>query len=355
MVEERNAVKVKYVVLIPAYNPDEKMIEFLRKLKENNTEVIIVNDGSKEECKKYFDKASSMGYKVINHEVNKGKGRALKTGFEYIVRERNDLDYVITADCDGQHAFESIQDVAKEGEASGCEAIILGGRFKDDGDKLPLRSNIGNTFTRVIFRLATGIKIHDTQTGLRGIPKSLFKKMLTLKGDRYEYEMNMLLKIKEWDVPCREISIKTIYFDNNKGSHYSTFKDSVRILSQILIFTLSSFVSFLVDYGLFILVNTLLFDKIEAHVAVAYLTGRVISSILNYALNSKFVFKQFSWASVFKYILLCIIIMILGALGAYLLEDLIGMPGVVSKIVIDLPLFFVSYIGQKKFVFKKKG
>ncbi|MBE7065983.1 MAG: glycosyltransferase [Ruminococcaceae bacterium] len=345
---------MKYVVLIPAYNPDEKMTSFLEILKEHNIDVIVVDDGSKAECKQYFDVARAFGYTVLTHSVNKGKGRALKTGFEYVVSNDIDVDYVITADCDGQHAFESIQDVAAEGEASGCEALILGGRFRDDGDKLPIRSNIGNTTTRLIFRLATGLKIYDTQTGLRAIPKSLFKEMIKLKGDRYEYEMNMLLKINEWDIPCREISIKTIYFNNNKGSHYSTFKDSVRILSRILIFTLSSFISFVVDYGLFILFTALLAGRAPGHVAIAYLIGRVVSSILNFTLNSKFVFKQFSWSCVIKYFILCIIVMAIGAAGSHVLEDWFGVPDVVCKIVIDLPLFFVSYIGQKKFVFNKK-
>lgn len=346
---------MKYVVLIPAYNPGEKMIEFLEKLKNNHIDVIVVNDGSKKECDEYFDYARKCGYAVLEHPVNKGKGAALRTGFSYIVSEKPDYDYVVTADCDGQHAIESIIEVAAEGEKSGCKALILGGRFKDGGDKLPIKSNIGNTTTRLIFRLATGLNIYDTQTGLRAIPKSLFGKMITLKGDRYEYEMNMLLKLSEWKVPYKEVSIKTIYFDNNKGSHYSPFKDSVRILSQILIFSLSSFISFVLDYGLFVLVNYLLFDISEYHVAIAYLTGRLISGVVNYILNSKFVFKEFSMSSVIKYTILCIIIMGIGAGGAYLIEDLAGVPDVLSKVFIDLPLFVVSYYGQKKYVFKKKG
>ncbi|MBQ5762332.1 MAG: bifunctional glycosyltransferase family 2/GtrA family protein [Clostridia bacterium] len=346
---------MRYVVLIPAYNPGEKMIGFLKELKSSNLDVIVVDDGSKAESKYCFDYAKKCGYPVLTHPVNKGKGAALKTGFTYVVSEKLDYDYVITADCDGQHAIESIIDVANEGEKSGCEAMILGGRFRDGGDKLPIKSNIGNSTTRVIFKLATGLSIHDTQTGLRAIPKSLYSKMITIKGDRYEYEMNMLLKINEWQVPFKEVSIKTIYFDNNKGSHYSPFKDSIRILSQILIFSLSSFLSFILDYALFMLVNHLLFDVCEYHVAIAYLTGRVISGVVNYVLNSKFVFKEFSMSSVLKYTLLCIIIMVIGAVGSYLLEDLAGIPGVLSKVFVDLPLFLLSYFGQKKYVFTKKG
>lgn len=344
---------MNYIVLIPAYNPCEKMVSFLKILKKSNIDVIIVNDGSKAECEKYFDFARSLGYHVLAHSENRGKGCALKTGFSYIIETKSDVDYVITADCDGQYDIESIQTVAKAGEESGNESIILGLRFCDKNLKHHVKANMGTAFTRVAFRLATGLKVRDTRTGLRAIPQSLFRKMCRLKGERYEYDMNMLLKLNDWGVPFKEVPVKSAY--NNNTSYYAPFKDSIRILSQILIFSLSSFVSFAMDYGLFILVNHLLFNITGYHVPIAYFVGRVISSVFNYTVNSRLVFKEFSLKSILKYTLLCLFIMGLGAIGSYLMEDLAGIPGVICKLVVDFPLFFISYFGQKKFVFTKKG
>lgn len=344
---------MNYIVLIPAYNPCEKMESFLKILKSNNIEVVVVNDGSRAECEKHFDFARSLGYHVLSHTENRGKGCALKTGFSYITETKNDVDYVITADCDGQYDIESILTIAKACEETDGEALILGVRFCDKNLKHHVKANIGTAFTRVAFRLATGLKVRDTRTGLRAIPKFLFRKMCRLKGERFEYDMNLLLKLNDWGVSFREIPVKSAY--NNNTSYYAPVKDSVRILSQILIFSLSSFLSFAMDYGLFMLVNHLLFDVSAYHVPIAYFTGRVISSIFNYAVNSRFVFKEFSLKSIVKFTLLCLVIMGLGAIGSYLLEDLAGIPGVICKLVVDFPLFFISYFGQKKYVFTKKG
>lgn len=361
---------MKTVILIPAYKPDFHFIDFVKELKDKNLPMLVVDDGSGEECEKFFKEAESLGAKVVHHEVNKGKGKALRTGFATIQKEYPDVDGVVTADCDGQHTTVDILRVI-DAMTENPKAIIIGGRFSKKDDDVPMRSQIGNTITRWVFRIATGLKIRDTQTGLRGIPAYLFDKMAELKGDRYEYEMNMLLYLKEWSIPYVEIPIATVYFDNNKQSHYNTFKDSWRIFKQIFKYLLSSASSLIVDYLAFILFSEFVFrggfDLAAAltealpsgltflveNLSLAYLAARAISSVFNYIINSKVVFHASGKAMVVKYFTLVIIVAFVGSFFTELLITL-GLPSLLCKILVDVPLFFLNYFVQRELIFKKK-
>ncbi len=347
---------VKYAVLIPAYKPDERFVEFVTLLRKNDIPVVAVDDGSGDGCESFFTAAEEKGCIVIHHEINRGKGQALRTGFAEIIRLNSKgagYNYVVTADCDGQHDLAAIHEVVKAAEESlnseKGPAMIIGGRFKDEGEKVPFKSKLGNGFTRLVFKVATGLSIHDTQTGLRAIPEELYAEMLEVKGDRYEYEMNMLLQIKTWHIPYKEVPINTIYYDNNAGSHFHPLRDSFLVISQILKFALSSMISFLLDYVLFITFSSIL----GWGYAVSYVVARVSSGMVNYALNAKVVFGKASVKCFLKYLCVWAIILALGTLGGEVLNGMLGIPEIVCKLVVDLPLFALSYILQKKFVFKR--
>lgn len=335
------------VILIPAYKPDHKFVDFVKELRNRELIVVAVNDGSGQDFDVWFEEVSSLGAIVISHEVNKGKGRAIKTGIQYIIENMSDIDFVVTADCDGQHTPDDIEKVICNGDLH-KDTIIIGGRFSKKDDSVPTRSILGNTVTRWVFRLATGLPIKDTQTGLRGLPKVLLPRLAELKGERYEYEMNMLLYLKEWSVPFVEIPISTIYFNNNKGSHFNIFKDAWRIFKQIVKFCIVGVLSLLLDFVLF-----KVFVSLGAGAFLSYIFARVISSIFNFVLNSRYVFKSAGKSVVVKYYILAVLIMIVGSAGTELITKFLTWP-VLSKLLIDLPLFFVSYIMQREFVFKKK-
>ncbi len=347
-----------FVILIPAYQPDEKLTAFARELKETGLEALVVDDGSGEECAQYFEACELLGLKVVHHEVNRGKGAALRTGMEAISRIYPEARWIITADSDGQHTLESLEKVAAVCREN-PDALVLGGRFQDK-DKIPFKSRLGNDFTRFVFKLATGISIHDTQTGLRGFPSSAIPRMLEVKGDRYEYEMNMLLSLKGWEMPYKEVPIETVYIDNNAGTHFHPFRDSIRILSQILKFISASVISFVVDYLLYILFLYALCPLILGKplpsyaVPVSYFAARVISGIVNYILNSRMVFKSSGVRQAAGYAVLWLVVLGLGMLGSYLIKDLLGWPGIICKLLIDAPLFLLSYFVQREIIFKKK-
>ena len=211
---------MKYIILIPAYEPDEKLIDLLTTIDEN-INIIVVNDGSGKEYNKIFKEAKKYAH-IISYEENKGKGYALKQGLSYI-KNRFDNYVVVTMDSDGQHTLNDALKLCKYAETY-KDILVLGKR--NWNKKTPLRSRIGNTITRFVFDTITGINIYDTQTGLRAFSYKLIDYMLNNPGNRYEYEMNVLLNLKNSGIRYHEIPIETIYIDNNKKSHFKTIKDS---------------------------------------------------------------------------------------------------------------------------------
>ena len=218
---------MKYIVLIPSYEPDDKLIELLKSIpKEMN--IVVVNDGSNESYDGVFKLAKKYGH-VIAYKENKGKGYALKTGLKYI--KDNYQDYIVcTMDGDLQHDISDAMKLMKYANIHN-KVLVLGRRTWNK--KTPIRSRIGNMITRYVFYLKTGLKIYDTQTGLRAFSNNLTDYLLSIDGDRYEYEMNALLNLRENGIGYHEIPIKTIYINKNETSHFKTIKDSYKIYKEI--------------------------------------------------------------------------------------------------------------------------
>lgn len=219
----------KYVVLIPAYNPTDDLLKIIEELNEKKLSVVVVNDGSDKNYDSIFTKIENKAI-VLKHRKNSGKGVALKTGLKYI--RDNFKEYtIVTMDADGQH---TVSDAIKlcDYASKNKDTLVLGSRILSKTD--PIRSRIGHAITRKIFSLFTGTKIYDTQTGLRAFSYDLVDKLLKINGNRYEYEMNMLLTFSKEGIPIKELKIKTIYIDNNSSSHFKAFKDSYRIYKVIL-------------------------------------------------------------------------------------------------------------------------
>lgn len=223
----------KVCVIIPALNPTYDLIDYIYDLlRQNVSQVVVVNDGSKASTIPIFTKIENMPKcTVLTHKINKGKGRALKTAFQHVLKHLN-VEGVITADADGQH---SVQDVIKIGKALNTvqNALLLGVRDFNQ-NHVPTRSYIGNKITSFLYKLIFKINLIDTQTGLRGIPINILPAFLTLEGERYEYEMNMLIVAAKRKLPIKQIPIQTIYIDKNKSSYYHPIKDSYQIFTTII-------------------------------------------------------------------------------------------------------------------------
>lgn len=347
-------------VIIPAYKPDEKLIVTLTELVSLGfDDIIVVNDGSGEKFAPVFEKVKNISEcTLLSHEVNRGKGAALKTAFAFFSESRPDGVGVVTADADGQHMSKDIVAIAEKMAES--KKIIIGARDFSDPN-VPARSKFGNRTTSAVFRLFFGMKISDTQTGLRAFPRETLGIIASADGDRFEYETNMLMLINRKGLEFEEIRISTVYIEENKSSHFRVIHDSIRIYSLIIKYIFSSCAAALTDAGVFWLVKQF---KILAFLPVpltftASLAARIISSIINYLINAKVVFGgATNGKTLLKYYSLAVIQITVSAVCVYLCEKIFGvtMPilSTLLKIIVDTILFFISFRVQHKWVFNNK-
>jgi glycosyltransferase involved in cell wall biosynthesis len=330
-------------VLIPAYEPGEALPALTRALMDKGVPVVVVNDGSATGLE-YFERIRAQGAVVLEHGENLGKGRALKTGLAWMAEQG--YEGVVTADADGQHSLEDILRVARA-LASGSRRLVLGIR---DVSRMPNRSRTGNCLTRTLFRLLYGIKLQDTQTGLRGIPLTGENRsgLLSLTGERYEYEMEMLIEAGElFPAGIQELEIETIYLeDSDTSSHFRPLADGARIYSVLFRhfprFFLSSILAFLVDYSLFNLLYYLLFHRSVPAAVLA----RVVSAGVNYTVNRKLVFG--SSYHLLGYVKICLVILLAGSGLMYLLVDCLSLPAFLVKPLVDCGLYVLSFAAQNR-------
>lgn len=347
-------------VIIPAYKPDEKLRATVDGLVSVGfSDIIVVDDGSGAAFKEIFDSLRCVPEcTLLRHETNRGKGAALKTAFTYFTDNRPDSIGAVTADADGQHLPADIEAVGLAMAEHDC--VVLGVRDFSD-PKVPPRSRKGNRITSAVFRLFFGMKISDTQTGLRAFPKSVIPDIATAGGDRYEFETNMLFLINKMRIPMREQSIATVYIEENRSSHFRVVRDSIRIYSLILKYLLSSCAASVVDIVLFYFLHKIGFLGFLPFptVAVATVTARIVSSVVNYLINSKVVFRdELSMRTLVKYYVLAAAVVAASAASVSLLKTALSIdsPLLVSliKLLVDTVLFFVTLRLQHKWVFNGK-
>ncbi len=363
-------------VVLPSLDPDEKLnatVDGL--LSAGFTDLILVNDGSGPDHLEPFRAAAARpGVTLLTHEANRGKGRAMKTAFAYLLKERPDSAGVVTVDGDGQHRPEDVLVCAERMRAEG--AVILGCRDFDEPG-VPWKSRTGNKLTSAVFRLFCGLEISDTQTGLRAIPRQYLPLMLQVEGDRYEYETEMLFALQREGVPFMEQRIGTVYLDDNASSHFNPVRDSLKIYRMIarelrrrksrgegrpfLRFLASSGAAFLLDYGLFTLLDFLMGARTGRGLRLfcATFAARAASSLFNFAVNRAVVFRSDApvGRTLKRYYALCVVQAAASFGLVFLLSALLRAgPGLESglKVLVDGLLFLLSYQIQRRFVFRRE-
>lgn len=339
-------------LVIPAYKPDLTLIHLLQRVKaKSSLHVVVVNDGSPASYNSIFQEAQKCAT-ILYYPSNQGKGQALKNAFTYI-DTLGQYETVVTADADGQHNVWDIFRVSKKAQEN-PNHLILG--VRSFSGKVPLRSAFGNKVTRFLFQRQTGISVTDTQTGLRGFTTNMIPFMLDIEGQRYEYEMNMLLSAST-KYPISEVPIETIYINDNQASHFRPIRDGFMIYKKMFKFALSSISSFLIDYIVYALALLVLATvPTSLKILLANGVARVTSSIVNYSTNKKLVFKNKD--SVAKtgtgYFGLALGLFILDTLLIRLFYAIFGLNLLIVKIIVGSLLFCLSWLVQKK-LFSKKG
>jgi len=220
---------MKKIILIPSYEPDNKLVKLVNYLSIEEVDIVVINDGSNETFNNIFKSIENKAH-LISYKDNMGKGYALKEGIKYIKDKYKENYLVVTMDSDGQHTIKDAKRLMEYTE-NNQNVLTIGKRLRDK--KIPLRSKIGNGITKFVFFLTTGVKVYDTQSGLRCFTDNLVDFMLDVDGDRFEYEMNVLMMCAKNKIKMKEIVIETIYIDNNSGSHFNKFKDSYLIYKNI--------------------------------------------------------------------------------------------------------------------------
>lgn len=343
----------KCVIVIPALNPEDKMVRLVQELKEASFDkIVVVNDGSSAEYDSVFARAGELGATVLVHEQNGGKGKALKTAMEYVQKtySAEEIIGVITVDADGQHKVKDISEIAAKLAESGGELVLGCRHFVSSEDvKIPLKSKLGNELTKLVMKIFCGIALSDTQTGLRGISYDSLADLSVLEGNAYEYETNMLLYYSEQGKGFVEVPIETVYENNNEGSHFNPITDSFKIYKVILKYSMSSMISAVVDNLVFILLMPYI-----SNIWALTFSGRAVSMLVNFTLNKNMVFKKkgSTGQSFVKYVGLVIFS---GCMSAFLLSivsGIIGKTSVLAKIIIEVILYFFNFYVQKKYVFK---
>ncbi len=362
----------KISVVLPSLDPDEKLISVINGLLEYGfSHIILVNDGSKPENLHYFTDLAARHPQIhlLHHEVNRGKGAALKTAFRWFLENRPDGIGVVTVDGDDQHHPADTRACCEHMLETG--RCVLGCRDFTQPD-VPPRSRFGNHTTSLVFKLFVGMTISDTQTGLRALPRSAVAQLAEVYGDRFEYETNMLLAFKTKGMDFDEVKIRTVYIEENKSSHFRVLHDSWRIYKLILAhffrYTAVSILSALLDNGVYALLNWLI-HALAGSTAVAIVgisltaicatCARIVSSLFNFFMNKKVVFQSevSTGDAILRYYALAIpqlIAQILLTQGVYTLfsigDDAAFLRTVIYALVMTV-LYFLSYTIQQRWVF----
>ena len=345
---------MRTALIIPAYKPDAKMLELLEQFRGDDSFLpVVVDDGSGAEFAGIFDNVPDFAV-LLRHEVNRGKGAALKTAIGYVLEKLPDCAFALTADADGQHRHADILRI-RDAVNAHPEALVLGGR-RFEGD-VPLRSRFGNAVTRQVFAIASGKKVYDTQTGLRAFGRSAMQRFLTVPGDRYEYEINMLLDAAQAGLEFVELPIETVYLNDNASSHFNPFKDSLKIYMCILKFGMSSLLAAVIDYVLVLVLSA--FTRglgASTSLAVSVVGARLVSASANFAINRRVVFKgdETLGRAIAKYAALAVCILAVNYMLMHLLTIVLGWPLALAKLVVEVLLFSVSFLVQGKFVYRGK-
>ena len=335
-------------ILIPAYRPDNKLLTLVIQLINLGcNRIVIVLDGEYDKHHRLIQQFNKYpGCLVLIHAINLGKGRALKTGLNHILTTFTDIRGVVTADADGQHLPEDILHISKKLEQV-KQTLILGTRSFDKKD-IPFRSKFGNNITQLFFRFLTGKKLTDTQTGLRGIPVEYIPHCLKIPGEKYEYEIGVLLSASTHEMAIAQVPIETVYIEQNRSSHFNPLLDSARIYFVLFRFIISAILTITLD---FIIFSLCLFFNFKLSVCI--LISRAVAGNLNYFLNKKVVFfsKEKNITSFFMYWTLVGIFGCIAYWGIYYLTTVFFLSTILSKLLIEGLLFLASFTIQRDFIF----
>ena len=216
--------------VVPVFNPEPGLCPLCAELVRRFPLVVVVDDGSVEATEAF--RALPSAVVRLRHDVNRGKGRAIKTALAWLRTARPDIRLAVFADGDGQHRADDVAAVAAH--ATATDAVTFGVRdFSAKG--VPFRSWWGNRWTSVEVRLLHGLAVADTQTGLRAVPARLFPALLATSGERFEFEARIFGRLRWLGERLEQVPVATVYVRGNRASHFRPLRDT--LLTQAALFS----------------------------------------------------------------------------------------------------------------------
>ena len=337
--------KNNVTVLIPSLNPDNKLIKYVESLVNIGFKnIIIVNDGSTKKYEYYFNKLKKIKECIVlKHVVNQGKGRALKTGINYYLCNLSNKNIgLITADADGQHTPEDTMKIAKK-LLEGKDDLILGVRDFSKSN-VPIKSKLGNNITKFLFKIMYGKKVTDTQTGLRGLSNSFLIDAMKFEGEKYDYEMNMLIEPVLLKSKISEVIIDTVYIDENKSSHFDAVKDSYKIYKILFGKWMKKSCKEIISYFL----SFMFFIFLTKHKSLL-LNNFLIAIISSYIIGFIFYILVIRRKLYFKSVFIIFLYMITSILCVCYFKEICNFNIYVFKFIIDIILIsIISNLRKRK-------
>jgi len=220
---------MKYVILIPAYNAEKTLPQLLRQIGALTVlpdKVFVIDDGSGDRT---VELAKNDNLTVVmSLPVNRGKGEALKQGFD-LIRRQSDAEFILCMDADLQHPVASVSDFLKAAETSDSRFII--GRRERKSGLMPVHRILSNTITSWMISLLSGQKIPDSQCGFRLIHRKVIERM-DLREEGFQLESEMIVRAARLGCRIGSVDIPTVY--NGKSSNISNLKDTVRFIRWVM-------------------------------------------------------------------------------------------------------------------------
>ena len=336
------------VFLFPSYQPTAVFCELLEQLRKMDpTPIVVVDDGSGPAYRALFDRAARVPDTVVlTNAVNLGKGAALKHGMNHVLVSYPDCSGVVTADADGQHAVDDILKVAAELQARPAEVIFGCRDFDRD---VPFRSRIGNVISRYVYRFLVGFNLSDTQTGLRGIPRRLMELSLAIRSNRYEFETEQIIAARTATFKFREVPIRTVYIDDNRGSHFNPILDSFRIYFVLLRYALSSIATALTDFVVFFILTANGMGLLGAN-----MSARAVALWIQFVLLKKYVFKSAAGVPIFVAYVAYVFFSgwVSSVMQGQFTGHIVNAP-LLAKAVVESVIFIFNFMFLRDIIFRK--
>lgn len=212
--------KGKIWVIVPAHNEEKYIGDIINKIKKHASNIIVVDDGSKDDTYKI---AKKTGVIVLKHIINLGKGAALKTGCDYALKKG--AEAFVVMDADAQHDPDEIPKFIKD--LNGND-IVFG--YRKERKSMPLVLKFGNWLIHVLTKLLYQTDVKDTQCGYRAFTKSAYKK-IKWKASDYSMESEMIANAGKNKLRYIEMPIQTYYLNRYKGT---TILDGVKVVFNML-------------------------------------------------------------------------------------------------------------------------